>query len=118
MRRWLAILVLGSLMNAQAATLACPMGHHAEAKSHQHAPASGSQAALPPATGHLIDTPHSHDGNDGQCLMATACTAVTLCQSAAIRLPVLPEIDLQPLASLNSLNTPYARCLTPPPKSV
>jgi hypothetical protein len=114
MRRWLAVLMFGSMSGAQLSALACPMSHHAQApvsRQASHASHGSATDAATPAS----NTHGSEHGNADQCIMALTCAAFAPSEASATAV-LPPERDLQQRLSAEAYANPDPPDLTPPPR--
>ncbi len=131
MRRWLAFLMLSSLMSAQFSVLVCPIAHHTEPQSgthvsaHAHHTASASAPTadssprplgLSPGSEPLGASAGSPHGDDTTCTMVLSCTTPALIGPTLPPFVVLPASDAQATVPTYPHANPYPASLTPPPR--
>jgi hypothetical protein len=119
MQRWLAVLVLGSMVSAQVSALACPAVHHSVAeptREHDAQHRAHASAAPENAGAGLADTPTSHHGDDDQCVMMLTCTALAAIRSTIQVSTRLDERSLQVRKPPRTYSNPSFTEPTPPPR--
>jgi len=115
MRRWLAVLILGFVMNAQVSALACPVAHHADTdargSAHPAHSAATSTSHEPVGTG-----PGAPHGDDATCTMALSCAAVALIESMFVPFITWSEREIRVPVPAQPHAKPSLVGLTPPPR--
>ena len=115
-RRWLALVMLGSLVSARLLVLVCPIKHHGE--SAAHAQSSGHTEHHAPAT--VAETEDgqqsSPHGDETNCAMLLTCTAPALIGPSLSLFTLLPEFDLRARVKTQPNADPLSATQTPPPR--
>jgi hypothetical protein len=121
MQRWLAALLLTSLMIGQLSAVACPVAHHADPEETPvatlHTGHAGHSAAPIPTPESFGETPAStHHGQGTQCDMMVTCAGLMTLFSPGQGQALTDDGHLDLAAPADSHANPVFKTPTPPPK--